>query len=86
MFRRHCAVTAQSTIRNCQHARDSRSLFSICTVCQPKKDLDAFRAAGSADHHAREIILAMAVKTLSNYANYLFHTELDGMFVGYRVG
>jgi uncharacterized peroxidase-related enzyme len=51
-----------------------------------QKDLDAFRAAGYADLHALEIILAMAVKTLSNYANHLFHTEVDEMFAGYRVG
>ncbi|MCB5946021.1 carboxymuconolactone decarboxylase family protein [Acidocella sp. KAb 2-4] len=50
-----------------------------------QQDLEAFHAAGYTDRHALEIILAMAVKTLSNYANHLFHTEVDEVFAGYRV-
>jgi hypothetical protein len=34
--------------------------------------------------HVLEILLAIAVKTLSNYSNHLFHTPLDGMFAGHE--
>ena len=43
-------------------------------------DLNSFRAAGYSDRQALEIVLALAVKTLSNYANHLLHTEIDDMF------
>ncbi|OYV33237.1 MAG: alkylhydroperoxidase [Rhodospirillales bacterium 20-64-7] len=48
-------------------------------------DLVDFRAAGYHDRHALEIVLALAVKTLSNYANHLFHTEVDQAFAGYKL-
>ncbi len=37
-----------------------------------------FLAAGYQEQHLLEIVLAIAVKTISSYANQLFHTELDG--------
>lgn len=40
----------------------------------------AFLAAGYQERQVLEIILAIAVKTLSNYSNHLFHTPLDAMF------
>jgi AhpD family alkylhydroperoxidase len=45
-----------------------------------KADVAAFLNAGYEEHHILEIILAIAVKTLSNYSNHLFHTPLDKMF------
>lgn len=48
-------------------------------------DLDGFRAAGFSDRHALEILLALVVKTLSNYSNHLLHTEVDGMFADYKL-
>jgi AhpD family alkylhydroperoxidase len=45
-----------------------------------KADVHAFLAAGFEERQVLEIILAIAVKTLSNYANHLFHTPLDDMF------
>lgn len=45
-------------------------------------DVQAFLAAGFSERHILEIVLAIAVKTLSNYANHLFHTPLDGLFAG----
>lgn len=42
----------------------------------------AFLAAGYSERHILEIVLAVAVKTLSNYANHLFQTPLDPMFAG----
>lgn len=43
-------------------------------------DVQAFLAAGYSERQILEIVLATAVKTLSNYTNHLFHTPLDGMF------
>ncbi|NNM56785.1 carboxymuconolactone decarboxylase family protein [Acidocella sp.] len=45
----------------------------------------AFLAAGYGERQALEIVLAMAVKTLSNCANHLFHTPVDDMFAAYKV-
>jgi uncharacterized peroxidase-related enzyme len=45
--------------------------------------LAAFKAAGYTDRHALEIVLAIAVKTLSNYTNHVFHTQVDAAFAGY---
>ena len=48
-------------------------------------ELDAFRAAGYTDAHVLGIILAIGVKTLSNYANHLMHTEVDEVFAGHAL-
>lgn len=46
----------------------------------------AFLAQGYTEKHMMNIVLAIAVKTLSNYSNHLFGTELDEKFAGYKVG
>lgn len=46
------------------------------------RDVDAFLSAGYREQHILDIILAISVKTLSNYSNHLFHTEVDEMFAG----
>lgn len=46
----------------------------------------AFKAAGYAERHMLDVILALAVKTLSNYANHLFHTPVDPAFAPWRWG
>lgn len=45
-----------------------------------RADVQAFLSAGYQERHVLEIILAIAVKTLSNYSNHLFHTPLDEVF------
>jgi uncharacterized peroxidase-related enzyme len=45
-------------------------------------DLTAFLAAGYSEAHVLEIILAIAVKTISNYTNHVFDTPLDKVFAG----
>jgi uncharacterized peroxidase-related enzyme len=45
--------------------------------------LNDFKAAGYSDRQVLEIVLAIAVKTLSNYSNHLFHTEVDAPFQKY---
>lgn len=42
--------------------------------------VESFLAAGYSERQVLEIVLALALKTLSNYANHLFHTPLDAMF------
>jgi uncharacterized peroxidase-related enzyme len=41
---------------------------------------EAFLAAGYTETHILHILLAVSVKTISNYTNHLFHTALDEMF------
>lgn len=48
-----------------------------------KADVQAFLDAGYEERDVLTIILAIAVKTLSNYSNHLFHTPLDEMFAGH---
>ncbi|MHB1063977.1 MAG: carboxymuconolactone decarboxylase family protein [Georgenia sp.] len=43
-------------------------------------DLAAFLAAGYSEVQVLEIILAIAVKTISNYTNHVFDTPLDAVF------
>jgi uncharacterized peroxidase-related enzyme len=42
----------------------------------------AFLAAGYSEQHILNIVQAIAVKTISNYANHLFGTPLDEVFKG----
>lgn len=44
------------------------------------KELDAFLAAGFSRQQAIEVVLGVAMKTLSNYANHLFDTPVDAAF------
>lgn len=43
-------------------------------------DVRAFLAAGYAERQVMEIVLAIAVKTISNYTNHLFDTPVDRPF------
>lgn len=45
-----------------------------------RSELSAFLEAGYTEKNVLEIILAIAVKTISNYSNHVFHTPLDEMF------
>lgn len=45
--------------------------------------LNDFKVAGYSDRQVLEIFLAIAVKTLSNYSNHVFHTEVDAPFQKY---
>jgi len=48
---------------------------------QPTRaEVENFIAAGYSEGHILEVILAIAVKTISNYSNHLFHTPVDDMF------
>lgn len=45
-------------------------------------DAEDFLSAGYTDHQVLEIVLGIAVKTLSNYSNHLFATPVDAVFEG----
>ena len=44
-----------------------------------------FLAAGYSEKQILAIILAQAVKTISNYSNHIFHTEVDDAFAGHKL-
>lgn len=46
---------------------------------------EKFKAAGFTDKHVLSVILAASVKTLSNFSNHFFETELDDMFSSYKL-
>lgn len=43
-------------------------------------DVESFLAAGYSEVNVLHIVLAIAVKTLSNFSNHLFHTPVDSVF------
>lgn len=45
-------------------------------------DVSAFKTAGYSEKNILGIILAISVKTLSNYTNHIFHTPVDAAFAG----
>ncbi|MEX2515586.1 MAG: carboxymuconolactone decarboxylase family protein [Gammaproteobacteria bacterium] len=45
-----------------------------------QKNVEDFLLAGYNERHILDIILAQAVKTISNYSNHVFHTPVDEMF------
>jgi len=45
-----------------------------------KSDVENFASAGYSERQMLEIILAIAVKTLSNYSNHVCQPELDNVF------
>jgi uncharacterized peroxidase-related enzyme len=46
------------------------------------EDLEAFTSAGYSGTDVLQVLLAIAVKTISNYTNHLFGTEVDAAFAG----
>jgi uncharacterized peroxidase-related enzyme len=45
-----------------------------------RADVEAFLAAGFEERDILQVVLAIAVKTLSNYSNHLFHTPVEPAF------
>lgn len=45
-------------------------------------DVAAFREAGYTEKNVLGVILAIGVKTYSNYTNHIFHTPVDAAFAG----
>ncbi|MHB1676238.1 MAG: carboxymuconolactone decarboxylase family protein [Sulfuriferula sp.] len=81
-------VEVTDAIRNGSQVADAK-LAALSTFSQimvdtrglPSRDEVAdFLAAGYSEKQILEVILAISVKTLSNYANHLFHTPVDDLF------
>ena len=49
-----------------------------------RQDAERFLQAGYSERHILGVILAIGVKTLSNYTNHVFHTDLDAAFASRR--
>lgn len=47
-----------------------------------QKDVDSFLEAGFTEKQVLDIVLAIAVKTISNYTNHIFETPVDAPFKG----
>lgn len=47
------------------------------------EDVEPFLEAGFTEHHILSVILAIGVKTLSNYVNHVFHTPVDAPFASF---
>lgn len=87
-------VPAEATdaIRNDQRIPDARleALRSFTQVMvrsrgnPTSEDARRFLGAGYSEQHILGLILAIGVKTLSNYTNHIFHTEVDQAFAGRR--
>lgn len=86
----HVPVDVTNAIRDDREIPDARlkalNTFTRSLVAsrgQPQRQyLEAFVASGFSEHHVLEILLAISVKTISNYANHLFDTPVDDMFKG----
>ncbi|CAN5786927.1 carboxymuconolactone decarboxylase family protein [soil metagenome] len=50
-----------------------------------EEQVAAFRQAGFEAQHIPAIILAIAVKTLSNYSNHIFKPDVDERFADYKL-
>ncbi len=58
----------------------------VRTNGRPTQDkVTAFLDAGYQEQHILYIVLAIAVKVLSNFSNHAFGTELDARFAAYKV-
>lgn len=75
-------------IRNDENIPDEKlkalSIFTSIMISKRGKpsfeDVESFLSAGYSEKNILAIILAIAVKTISNYSNHIFHTEVDDMF------
>ena len=47
-----------------------------------QEDVDSFLEAGFSEKQVLDIVLAIAVKTISNYTNHIFDTPVDAPFKG----
>ena len=63
---------------------DALARFTVTMVekrgLPSRADVEAFMAAGFTERDVLQIVLAIAVKTISNYSNHLFHTPVEPSF------
>lgn len=81
-------VAVTEAIRNDEEIPDKKlsSLSAFTSILINKRgrpseaDAKEFIQAGYLEKHILAIILAISVKTISNYSNHIFHTPVDTMF------
>lgn len=79
-------------IRHSEHVDDARlgplarfTAHFVETRGRPTQQVTAaFLSAGFTEAHILRVLLATAVKTISNYTNHLFDTPLDTAFAAHR--
>ena len=79
------------SIRNDEPIADERlealRLFTTRMLKQrgwlSEEDVDSFVAAGFGQAQILEVVLGLAMKTISNYTNHIAGTELDDAFTGF---
>lgn len=79
-------------VRNYSPVPDPKlnALVNFTCIMMEKKgnpstdEVKAFLAAGYTEKTILSIILAIAVKTISNYTNHIFHTENDAMYAPFE--
>lgn len=92
-------VAVTDAIRNDTDIPDARlkalSLFTVIMVNKRGRpndeDVQEFLMAEYTEKHILAIILAISIKTISNYSNHVFRTPVDAMFkarewTAYKVG
>jgi len=77
------AIRQQSDIPDAKFKvlSDFTRMFVIKRGWLDEGDLEPFLAAGFNEAQVLDLLLAVSVKTLSNYANHLFSTPLDELFL-----
>lgn len=79
---------AVSQVNGCTYCTAAHSMIAemVKTQGRPRADiLQAFLAADFQERDVLYIVLAIAVKTLSNYSNHAFATPVDAVFSAYKV-
>lgn len=61
------------------------SEMTISRGLPTEESAKSFQAQGYTEKHIMYVVLAIAVKTLSNYSNHLFGTQVDERFEAYKV-
>jgi uncharacterized peroxidase-related enzyme len=68
--------------RKIAELRDFTRIMVVSRGHPNQDDVSAFVQAGYSESHILDIILAISVKTISNYANHVFDTPVDAAFKG----
>ena len=79
---------AVSQVNGCTYCTAAHSMIAEMVKTQGRPRVDILQAFLAADFQERDvlyIVLAIAVKTLSNYSNHAFATPVDAVFSAYKV-
>lgn len=76
---------ATSLFNGCGYCTAAHSMIADPKSGMPADVLKAFLAAGFEERHVLCIVLALAVKTLSNCSNHAFAMPVDAVFASYAM-